>query len=162
MGYIEDVVTRQEKILVIYHLSGFALWLAPIFLCFAAFAAYLFKDDFADNQILEVTIDVWPFVLAYAVFEALRSLLRLITIHMGLTDHRLIYKEGLIRRESDEIRLQKIETVDIDQSVIGRLFDYGTLEITGTGGSRVRLLDIDQPLRNKRFIDEAVMMAKRH
>ena len=162
MGYIEDVVTRQEKILAIYHLSGFALWLAPIFLCLVAFATYLFKDDFADNQILEVTIEIWPFVLAFAVFEALRSLIRLITIHMGLTDHRLIYKEGLIRRESDEIRLQKVETVDIDQSVIGRLFDYGTLEITGTGGSRVRLLDIDQPLRNKRFIDEAVLAAKRH
>ena len=79
-------------------------------------------------------------LVGYGTWSFFVSFIRWLTVHMGLTDYRVIYKEGLIRRETDEMRLSKIETVDIDQSVLGRILGYGTLEMTGTGGSRVVFL----------------------
>ena len=172
MGYIEDVVTSNEKIVAIYSLSGWALWLEPgVFIGLGALLEVLFLFDmfstFLSDYLGLGLVDrlIVPYasllLVGYGTWSFFVSFIRWLTVHMGLTDYRVIYKEGLIRRETDEMRLSKIETVDIDQSVLGRILGYGTLEMTGTGGSRVVFLDIDEPLVNKRFIDEIVLQAKR-
>src|ERR1044072_7877794 len=52
---------------------------------------------------------------------------------VAVTDRRMIYKAGLIRRHTVEMNLDKVESVDVDQSLAGRLFGYGTVTIRGTG-----------------------------
>ena len=63
------------------------------------------------------------------------------------TDRRVIIKRGFIRRATMEMNLQKIESVDVDQSLIGRIFDYGTVTIRGVGSSYEPLRLIDAPLK---------------
>jgi len=173
VGYIEEVVTSEEKIVALHSLSGWALWLTPsLFVCAGIVLDILFVSGVFSpllrGDVGMVLVSEWVisygglFLVGWGVWEFLHSFIRWLTVHMGLTDHRVIYKEGLIRRETDEMRLSKVETVDINQSVMGRILGYGTLEMTGTGGSRVVFRDIDEPMRNKRFIDEAVMQAKKH
>ena len=101
------------------------------------------------------------FLFVYGVWGFLQSFISWLTMHMGLTNRQLIYKEGLIRRETKEMLLSQLETVDVNQSVLGRILGYGTLEIAGTGGSRVVFRDIDKPIHNKRFIAEAAAQRKR-
>jgi len=78
-----------------------------------------------------------------------------------VTDRRLIHKTGLIGREVIEHRLSKIETINIDQSVMGRLLNYGSVSVTGTGVSTIAFSRIADPLGFKRAIEAVVHRAQR-
>jgi uncharacterized membrane protein YdbT with pleckstrin-like domain len=53
----------------------------------------------------------------------------------AITSHRVISSRVFIARKIEEMNMEKVETVDIDQSILGRILGYGTLRITGTGGT---------------------------
>ncbi|MBK8659832.1 MAG: PH domain-containing protein [Bacteroidetes bacterium] len=73
-----------------------------------------------------------------------------------VTNKRLICKTGLISRKTLEMNLNKIETVNVDQSILGRLLGYGTITIIGTGGTREAFEDIAAPVEfRKRFQEVA-------
>jgi len=57
-----------------------------------------------------------------------------------------VYKRGFIRRHTVEMNMDKVESVDVDQSVLGRIFDYGDIVIRGTGVGIEPLRGIDSPL----------------
>lgn len=63
-----------------------------------------------------------------------------------VTDRRVIFKRGLFARHTVEINVGKIETVDVEQGVGGRIWDYGTLLIHGTGSGFEPLVGIGAPL----------------
>ena len=52
---------------------------------------------------------------------------------MAVTDRRIIYKRGLIRRMTAEMNIEKVESVSVGQSILGRILDYGTIDVRGTG-----------------------------
>ena len=52
---------------------------------------------------------------------------------IAVTNRRVIYKRGLIRLQSNEMNMDKVESVQVNQSVLGRMFDFGTVKILGTG-----------------------------
>jgi uncharacterized membrane protein YdbT with pleckstrin-like domain len=62
-----------------------------------------------------------------------------------VTNRRFIYKTGWIARKVHDIHLAKIESSDLQQSVWGRLFGYGTLAVHGTGIGSIELPNIDDP-----------------
>jgi uncharacterized membrane protein YdbT with pleckstrin-like domain len=68
------------------------------------------------------------------------------TTEIAITDRRVIFKRGFIRRDTIEMSLEKVESVDVNQSLLGRLFDYGNVTIRGTGTGFAPLRSIDQPL----------------
>ena len=53
-----------------------------------------------------------------------------------MTDRRIIYKRGFINRHTDEMNMDKVASVDVDQSILGRMLDYGTVHVIGTGGAQ--------------------------
>lgn len=83
--------------------------------------------------------------IALAVL-ALAHLRRLAT-EIAVTDRRIIFKRGLIRRHTVEMNMAKVESVDVDQTLLGRLFDYGDVTVRGVGSSFERLQFVDRPLR---------------
>jgi uncharacterized membrane protein YdbT with pleckstrin-like domain len=70
---------------------------------------------------------------AAALLSAAGAWLRRWTTEIAVTDRRIIYKRGLIRRHTIEMNMDKVESVDVDQSVLGRIFDYGDVLVRGTG-----------------------------
>ena len=58
---------------------------------------------------------------------------KLWTTEIDVTDRRIVYKRGLIWRLAVEMNMDKVESVDVDQSVLDRLFDYGDITIRGIG-----------------------------
>jgi uncharacterized membrane protein YdbT with pleckstrin-like domain len=72
------------------------------------------------------------------------------TTEIAVTNHRIIYKRGFIRRHTMEMALPNVETVYVDQSVLGRLLGYGSVHALGTGESLEALDVVDNPvgLRN--------------
>jgi uncharacterized membrane protein YdbT with pleckstrin-like domain len=74
------------------------------------------------------------------------------TTEIAVTNHRIIYKAGLIRRDTVEILMDKVESVDVDQSILGRLLGYGTVTVRGTGAGFEPLKRIAQPIELRNHI----------
>lgn len=78
------------------------------------------------------------------------------TSEFAVTNKRVVIKTGLIARDTLEMNLQKIESVGVDQSLLGRILGYGDLTIIGTGGTRERFPNIADPVRFRRAFQEQV------
>ena len=76
------------------------------------------------------------------------------TSEFVITNKRVIMKTGFISRKTFEMNLHKIESVNVDQSLFGRLLGYGTVTVIGTGGSRESFSDISEPLIFRRKFQE--------
>ena len=74
---------------------------------------------------------------------------------LAVTTKRVIVKHGFIRRRTVEINLNKAESIQVDQGVLGRVFDFGTLLIAGTGTSHAPLNGIADPMEFRRAFIEA-------
>ena len=77
----------------------------------------------------------------------------------GLTDKRVIIKVGFIKRTSVELFLTKAQSLNVNQGILGRMFDYGTLGITGTGGGNVPLEMVAAPLEFRKNAQELISAA---
>jgi uncharacterized membrane protein YdbT with pleckstrin-like domain len=85
------------------------------------------------------------FVISGVVLAVPAWLKRLGT-EIAVTDRRVISKTGLFQRHTTEINLEKVESVDVDQSILGRIFGYGSVTIRGTGEAVEPLRDIAGPI----------------
>ena len=65
---------------------------------------------------------------------------------IAVTNRRVIYKHGFVSRTTAEMLMDKIESVKVDQSILGRMLDYGKVTILGTGASAEALGQIDAPI----------------
>jgi uncharacterized membrane protein YdbT with pleckstrin-like domain len=74
----------------------------------------------------------------------------------GITNKRIIMKTGVIRRRSLEILLQKIEGVTVNQDIGGRMFGYGTIVISGTGGTKEPFPQIENPFEFRKRVHEQI------
>ena len=63
-----------------------------------------------------------------------------------MTDRRVVYKRGFIKRHTIEMNMDKVESVDVDQSIFGRLLNYGDITVHGTGEGWETLRGIGAPL----------------
>ena len=90
--------------------------------------------------------------LVWAILSALRALIRRSTTELAITDRRVIYKAGLLRRHTIEINRSKVETVGVNQSIMGRLLGFGTVVVRGTGGSFEPIPFIGEPLTFRNHI----------
>ena len=68
----------------------------------------------------------------------------------AITNRRVIIKLGLVSRRTFEMNLSKIESVNVDQSLLGRMLGYGTITVIGTGGTRETFADIAAPVEFRR------------
>ena len=69
------------------------------------------------------------------------------TTEIAVTNHRFIYKAGVMRRTTTEIPIDRVESVDIEQSLIGRLLGYGTVIVHATGTGFEPLQGIAHPIK---------------
>jgi uncharacterized membrane protein YdbT with pleckstrin-like domain len=82
----------------------------------------------------------------------IKNLIIYFTTEYGITNTRTISKEGLIRRHIEEINLSSIESINVNQSIIGRILNYGTIIISGRGTSKVIFKDIDNVVEVRKLI----------
>jgi uncharacterized membrane protein YdbT with pleckstrin-like domain len=70
----------------------------------------------------------------------------------AITNKRVLIKVGLIRRHSLELLLQKVEGIGVDQGVLGRILGYGTITVSGVGGTKETFQMISNPLEFRRQV----------
>jgi uncharacterized membrane protein YdbT with pleckstrin-like domain len=129
MPYIEESLSADEKVVKLFRLH----WTARLWL------------------VLWIVLIV-P-TLGITLLLAIYEWLRLRTLEYGVTNKRVILKKGIISRQTEEMKIGSIETVEIDQGVLGRMLGYGTVKVTGRGISDVVFKRIDDPMAVKRDIE---------
>jgi uncharacterized membrane protein YdbT with pleckstrin-like domain len=78
------------------------------------------------------------------------------TSEFAVTNKRVLIKTGLIRRHSLETLLGKVESIGVSQSILGRILGFGTIVISGTGGSKEPFHRIANPMMFRRRVQEQI------
>ena len=151
MSYIEHSLGRSERLLYRAHFPWFyavGAWAALIGAIAGAAAAYGWGQT-------EVAAGL---VLAGIVLFV-TIMLPLWTTEIGVTNQRFIFKRGMIWRSTHELQLRAIEEVNLDQGVAGRLFDFGRLQLHGTGVDDIRLPPLADPLGLRKALQDGMAAA---
>ncbi|WP_033017549.1 PH domain-containing protein, partial [Pseudoalteromonas sp. BSi20652] len=71
------------------------------------------------------------------------------TTELAVTNKRVVAKFGLIRRNTIEINISKIESLQVEQGVLGRIFNFGSILVSGAGNPQAAIPGISEPLKFK-------------
>ena len=130
-SYIEGALVKDERVVHIGHISLWSL-AVPIGL----------------GILLLIVFGLGLIFLGYAWVKYQ-------TTELAITNRRVIAKFGFISRRTVELNINKVETVQVDQSVLGRLFDFGTLVISGAGMAQEPIAGIAKPMAFRKAFMEA-------
>ena len=139
MSFIKDNLMPNENILYIarFHWMIFHF---TIILFLLALICYGTGDANIANKLLMV-----------AILKGTHSVIIYVTSEFAVTNKRVLGKFGVIRRRSMDILLPKVESVQVNQGIFGRIFGYGSVIVRGSGGTPNIFPKISKPfeLRNQ-------------
>lgn len=159
MSYIENNLLRDEKIILLYR-PHWIIFAGPLFAALLALGLALFgRDFFLTNTILLG----YPLYDLAALFCAVASLyyfisawVTFVTSEFGITNKRVLMKTGFIRRDSLELFMEKIEAIHVEQPIFGRILNYGTIMVIGTGGTKDPFFYIPDPIVFRRIVQQQI------
>jgi uncharacterized membrane protein YdbT with pleckstrin-like domain len=148
MSYVEGVLQPGEQVRHISSIHWIVFW-PGVAVALLAVAAYWFGD----TRFLPTAWLYTAYALALvAVFLLVQKWYQRWITEIAVTNRRVIYKRGFVRRETNEMNMDKVESVQVDQSVLGRMFDFGTVKILGTGEGFEALRTIAGPIKLRNSI----------
>src|SRR5215475_1124768 len=152
MGYIKHSLGLSEELLYRAHFPWFYAAVAWALLLGFLLAAGAAATAEARGEV------VGGLILAGVVLFAV-IMLPLRTTEIGVTNQRFIYKRGLIWRATHELQLRAIEEVNLQQGIVGRIFDFGRLQLHGTGVDDIRLPALADPLGLRKALQDGMAAA---
>ncbi|MDR3495197.1 MAG: PH domain-containing protein [Ancalomicrobiaceae bacterium] len=150
MSYIESVLQPGEKLAhvgrihPIIYLNGVLLVVVGLVVLFDAFLTHQIFGRIATFDMVEKPLAY--LIIVVGLFLILRAWFRKWTTEIGVTDRRVIQKTGFISRRTAEMNINQVERVEVRQTILGRIFNYGSLSIHGTGAGLEGLETIADPL----------------
>lgn len=144
MAYYHKILQADESVLAVGRLH-WTIYGRALLLWLAAVLAVLATRAVSESVATALGyVAAGCAVLGLLVF--LRAWLIRKTTEVVVTNRRIIFKRGVIARHTEEMNITKVETVDVDQSLWGRILGYGTLVVRGTGGGWEPLRRLASPL----------------
>jgi len=147
MGYIEESLLPGERVQWRTRLH-WIIFLWPALFFVAPFLMAILGGRGVGAGVPEFAAVFVPISLIWFIVGALSMW----TSEFAITDKRVLAKDGFIRRKTIEIFLAKVESVQLQQSILGRFLDYGTVVVAGTGASKNSLKNIESPLQFRRAL----------
>jgi uncharacterized membrane protein YdbT with pleckstrin-like domain len=132
-GYIQKSLTTGENLL--YQGNVSLVSLIPYITLGLLLVLCVFSGDIIGFGLFIAGIIFW-----------LIAAIKYYTTELGITNKRVIAKTGLIMRNTVEIKLDKIESIRINQGVLGRIFNYGSVIVAGAGNPHAPINGISDPL----------------
>ncbi|MDH5723785.1 MAG: PH domain-containing protein [Alphaproteobacteria bacterium] len=110
-------------------------------------------------QHLHPVIRIFSFlVFIFGLMRFAQMMVVKATTEIAITSNRLVYKRGLIARHVGEINIDRIEGVNVLQTILGRIFNFGRIMVRGMGVGEVLLPSIEDPISFRRAIEKAKSM----
>jgi uncharacterized membrane protein YdbT with pleckstrin-like domain len=144
MSYVQKVLQPGEMVMAmgrmhwIVTVRGLALALAGLVVIF-------WPPPSPDVRLVLQVIGALLVILG--LVDLARALFVQWTTEIAVTNKRVIHKRGFIRRDTAEMNMDKVESVTVGQSLLGRLLGYGTVTVRGTGAGLEGLPYIAEPLK---------------
>lgn len=154
MSYIDGNLLPRENVLYKAQIH-WGVFVPPI-VSFVALVLSLIPLFVAKEAELIIYISVTLAMIVVTIGTIGQALIIFLTTEFALTNKRVIGKTGLISRNSIEILNGKIESITVDQSILGRLFNYGTVIVTGAGSSKTSFTFISSPIDCRRAIQKVL------
>lgn len=144
MSYVDKILQPDEKVLLKAQIHWLIYLPAILTLLIFGCGGLALSAFTTLDPIIGYATAAFGFVISFSQF--LRGWLTRFSSEIAVTDRRIIFKEGLIRRETTEMNMTKVESVNVDQSILGRMLDYGDITVRGTGAGLSPLRMIQNPL----------------
>lgn len=129
-SYIDDALIKDERVLYRGHIT---LWSVAHLIFFGVL-------------LLPVVV---------GLFLLLAALIRYKTTELAVTNKRVIAKFGFISRHTIELNINKVESIQVSQGIMGRIFNYGSLTISGAGDPQAPIPGISDPMGFRKAFIEA-------
>jgi uncharacterized membrane protein YdbT with pleckstrin-like domain len=161
-SYIEQILQPGERRLYSGKLH-WILFVPGLLLLIAALVFLMFASQSGDSG------NVFPRLLwlilaalsaAGSAYYLFKAWFERWTTEIEVTDRRIILKKGFIRRETVEMHMDKVESVDVEQSILGRFLDYGDVTIRGVGVGLEPLRMVAAPLELRNHITGVALAEK--
>ena len=155
MSYVERHLLPSEKIIYKTRVH-WILFVRPVFLTLVALSVTVALGALARME--------WVWYLSLVVilgglaWVGVRAI-ELFTSEFAVTTTRLIFKVGIVARYTTELLLGKVESIGVQQKLLGRLLNYGDLVVTGTGGVREVFPRVHDPIAFRNHVQEASTQA---
>src|SRR6266436_9761275 len=149
--YIDQLLQPGEKVLYsakphwIFYLPAIGAWIVAIIL-------FLLSRTTTIDSLVLLCLAASAVVALVALYWNIRAWFHRFTTETDVTNMRVVHKTGFIQRRTFEIALDKVESVDVNQSIPGRLLNYGDVTILGVGEGKETISTIASPLDFRNFI----------
>jgi uncharacterized membrane protein YdbT with pleckstrin-like domain len=143
--YIDDIVQPGEKVLYstnahwIFYLPAIAAWIVAILL-------FLLSRQTTTEGIMLMWLSAAAVVAIVALYWTAKAWFHRWTTETDVTNMRVIHKTGFIKRRTFEMSLDKVESVDVNQSILGRILNFGDVTVRGVGEGAETIKTIASPL----------------
>jgi len=149
MGYIEQNLMQDEQIRYSTKLH-WIIFIFPILLIFIGICIALVFS------LHSTALIVGTLFFLVGILLGVPRLITYKTSEFAVTNKRVLIKVGFIKRHSLELLLQKVEGIGVDQDISGRIFGYGTIIVTGTGGTKEPFKKIANPLEFRKQVQQSI------
>ena len=149
--YIDDILQPGEKVLYstnahwIFYLPAIVAWIVAVFL-------FLLSRQTATESLVLLCLAAAAVVAIVALYWTVKAWFHRWTTETDVTNMRVVHKTGFIKRRTFEMSLDKVESVDVNQSILGRIFNYGDVTVRGVGEGAETIDTIASPLEFRNHI----------
>lgn len=150
MIYVNSILQPGETVRAVGKLHWIVFGQA-IALLVAGIVVLVFAQTLTTKTAQLITYAGWA-ILAFAALSAFQAWFERWITELAITSNRVVYKRGFLRRYTVEMNMDKVETVNVDQSLLGRLLDYGSIRVLGSGQGIEHLEKIADPIRLRNAI----------
>ena len=149
--YIDDILQPGERVLYstnahwMYYLPAIVAWIGAIVL--------IVLSRFTTTEgIVLLCLAAAAVVAIAALYWTAKAWFHRWTTETDVTNLRVVHKTGFVQRRTFEMSLDKVESVDVNQSILGRILNYGDVTILGVGEGKETISTIASPLAFRNYI----------
>jgi uncharacterized membrane protein YdbT with pleckstrin-like domain len=143
--YIDDILQPGEKVL--YSTNAHWVFYLPAVAAWTAAVAFLIVSRMITSETLVlVCLSLAAISAIVALYKMLTAWFHRWTTETDVTNLRVVHKTGFIKRRTFEMSLDKVESVDVNQSILGRILNYGNVTVRGVGEGVETIQTIASPL----------------
>jgi uncharacterized membrane protein YdbT with pleckstrin-like domain len=159
MGYIEQNLVSGEQVAYRTGLHWIVLLRAIIVAVVLGFFGVVMLAEGSQvngTQSLQIVSSFGVIAIVVGAIYLLAAIIRRRGAEFAVTNKRVIFKTGVMRRSSEEIFLNKVESVTVNEGMLGRALNYGTVNVRGTGGTLEPFHKIAHAQEFRRHVQEQI------
>ena len=143
--YIDEILQPGEKVL--YSTNAHWIYFLPAILGWIAAAVFLvLSGTVPEGPPALISLSLAAIAALFALYKTATAWFHRWTTETDVTNFRVVHKTGFIQRQTFEMSVDKVESVDVNQSILGRILNYGDVKVQGVGEGDKTLRMITSPL----------------